>query len=150
MDPCMYIFVNRDLGMSAGKVGAQAAHAGVEAFRISEESLVNQWYMGGHYKKLVMLARDTEHLLIIERYLNERGLKTKLIIDEGMTEIPAHTATALGVEIVDKDSGHVKATFESFKLYREKKPEPQPTRKARPWQRFSTAFSNVTRGRNRA
>ena len=148
MDATMYIFVNKGLGMTAGKLGAQAAHAAVEAYRVSSDSMIHKWYIGLHYKKLVMQANDDTHLMTIERYLNDRGFKTRLIIDEGMTEIPAHTATALGVEVVDKDSDHVRATFSEFKLYREPKPQPLPVKDTR-WQRFSTAFSNVIKGRNR-
>lgn len=32
--PVMYIFVNKELSMSPGKVGAQAAHAAVEGYRL--------------------------------------------------------------------------------------------------------------------
>lgn len=142
MDACMYIFVNKGLGMSTGKGHAQAAHAAVEGFRISSESMIRHWYCGGHYKKLVMEAADATHLFTIQKYLEDRGFKTALIIDEGLTEIAAHTATALGVEVVDKDKMHTAATFGSFKLYREPKPDdgympvlpPQPpTRKVSPW-----------------
>ncbi len=151
----MYIFLNKGLGMSTGKAAAQAAHAGVEAFRISDESMIRHWYCGGHYTKLVMEAQDATHLFTIKEYLEARGFKTSLIIDEGMTEIPAHTATALGVEVVDRDKMHTAATFGSFKLYREPKPtsiffeEPPTPTKESLWQRFSTASSNVIKGRNR-
>lgn len=145
----MYIFVNKGLGMSTGKAAAQAAHAAVEAYRVSSREMLAHWYVGLHYKKLVMEALDATHLMTIERYLNDRGFKTRLIIDEGMTEIPAHTATALGVEVVDKDLDHVRATFQEFKLYREPTVVNYPPPKDSLWQRFSTVFSNVIRGRNR-
>jgi peptidyl-tRNA hydrolase len=128
----MYIVLNKGLGMSTGKAAAQASHAAVEAYRIScrhgeegfghliETGLVNQWYKGGHYMKLVMEARDREHLLDIERYLNGRGFKTALILDEGHTEVASIVPTALGIEIVDKDSPHVAATFSSLDLYRDR------------------------------
>jgi peptidyl-tRNA hydrolase len=119
----MYIFINRGLGMSPGKIGAQAAHAAVEAYQISNPTLVDDWYRGGHYCKLVMLAEDDMHLLVIKQYIEERGFQTKLIIDEGHTEIRPHSMTALGVEVVDRDDPHTAATFQEFKLYREKKPE---------------------------
>lgn len=112
--------------MSAGKVAAQAAHAAVEAYRLSlkngeHTNVVNQWYKGGHYTKLVMAARDTEHLRSIKDYIEARGFKTSLIIDEGHTEIPAITPTALGVEVVDKDDPHTAATFESFELLKQER-----------------------------
>ena len=124
--PVMYTFLNKGLGMSLGKAAAQASHAAVESYRISNLKMIDQWYEGGHYTKLVMQADDSEQLKTIERYLNERGFKTSLIIDEGRTEIPAFSVTALGVEIVDKSDLHVQASFESFKTYREDPPAPQP------------------------
>lgn len=106
--------------MSPGKIAAQAQHAAVEAYSMSLPSLIKQWRLGGHYTKLVMLAEDDTHLLTIERYIDARGFKTALIIDEGRTEIRPHSPTALGVEIVDRDDPHTAATFSEFKLYREK------------------------------
>lgn len=106
--------------MTPGKIAAQAQHAAVEAFRISDPKLLEDWYKGGHYCKLVMLAEDDVHLLTIQKYIEERGFKTKLIIDEGRTEIRPHSVTALGVEVLDRDDPHVSATFESFKLYKDK------------------------------
>jgi peptidyl-tRNA hydrolase len=116
----MYSFLNRGLGMTTGKVAAQAQHAAVEAYCISKPTLIEQWRLGGHYTKLVMLAEDDVHLLVIQKYIEERGFSTKLIIDEGRTEIRPHSPTALGVEVVDRDDPHVAATFEEFKLYKEK------------------------------
>lgn len=120
MNPVVqYIFVNKGLHMSAGKLGAQAAHAAVESYRLSDPKLIKRWYEARHYTKLVMQARDEQHLKTIERYLNERGFKTSPIIDEGMTEIDAHQWTALAVEIVDKEAGDTAAVFSTFELYRD-------------------------------
>lgn len=118
----MYIFANRGLGMSPGKLAAQVAHGAVEAFLVSDPGLVAAWRLGGHYTKLVMLAEDTEQLQTIKTYIEARGFETQLIIDEGRTEIKAFSPTALGVEIVDKDDPHVAATFATFKTYREPSP----------------------------
>jgi peptidyl-tRNA hydrolase len=144
MTPAMYIFVNKGLGMSTGKTAAQASHAAVEAYRISmtdspergrtidphlpaavlyETNEVRRWYCGGHYMKLVMECRDAAHIRDTERYLNNRGFKTALILDEGHTEVDPIVPMALGVEIVDKDLSHVQASFQSFDLYRDPKPD---------------------------
>lgn len=123
MRPTMYIFVNRGLGMSPGKMAAQAAHAAVEAYQISSPGMTDEWYLGGHYCKLVMEADDELHLHTIDRYLKDRGFGTALIIDEGHTEIRAHSVTALGVEISDRDHPHTKATFSDFKLYGRDRPK---------------------------
>lgn len=119
MNTVMYIFVNKGLGMSAGKMAAQAGHAAVEAYRISKQTLIDDWYKGKHYTKLVMEVNSEEQMCTVERYINDRGFKTALIIDEGLTEIEPHSITALGVEIVDKDDEHTLATFCTFKLYRD-------------------------------
>lgn len=119
MNAVMYIFLNRGLGMSTGKAAAQAAHAGVQGFQLSKGKLVDAWMSGKHYTKLVMLARDEQHIQTIQDYLADRGFKTEMIIDEGMTEVDPHVKTALAVEIVDKDDAHVTDTFSSFALYRD-------------------------------
>ncbi len=118
-DPVLYIFLNRGLGMTAGKLAAQSAHAAVEAYIISDPDLVEIWYRGGHYTKLTLLAHDNEDIVTIQKYIEDRGFKTKLIIDEGRTEIAPHQPTALGVEVVDRNDPHVRATFSTFPLYKE-------------------------------
>jgi peptidyl-tRNA hydrolase len=129
MNPVQYIIANPALRLSAGKLAAQVAHASVEGVRISakepwgnpwDSSLVNRWYQGGHYAKVVLQSDD---LTLAQKYIEGRGFKTALIIDEGRTEIEPLTPTALGVEIVDKDWPHARSTFGDFKLYRELPPE---------------------------
>ena len=115
--PVMYIFLNHGLNMSVGKAAAQAGHAAVEGYRLSSFKAQDAWYLGNHYTKIVLKADDGEQLTTVERYLNDRGFKTSLIIDEGRTEIPAFSKTALGVEIVDKSDAHTAATFGEFELY---------------------------------
>ena len=117
--PVMYLFLNKGLGMSAGKLAAQAAHAAVEAYTISQPELIEQWRLGQHYTKLTMQARDEQHLYTIQRYIADRGIRSQMIFDEGATEIEPHQATALGVPIVDKDDPHIEATFSTFQLYRD-------------------------------
>lgn len=131
MNPVMYIFLNKGLGMSTGKAAAQASHAAVEAFKISNSELVEAWYVGGHHTKVVMEADDEQHLQAIKYYTEKRGFKTALIVDEGRTEVRPYTLTALGVEIVDKDHEHTAKTFSGFKTYKDRKTEPVPT----PWYR---------------
>ena len=110
----MYIFANRGLGMSAGKLAAQVAHAAVRSYEISDKKSISKWNKGGHYMKLVMLARNNDHIRTIQKYIEDRGYKTILIIDEGLTEIEPHQPTALGVEILDKELEDVIATFSTF------------------------------------
>src|SRR3990167_8397114 len=97
----MYVFINKGLGMSAGKLGSQSAHAAVEAFRISKMDKLAGWYKGKDYAKLVMQARDENHLQNIQDYLAARGFRSEMIMDEGLTELDSIVKTALGVEVVD-------------------------------------------------
>lgn len=120
MTPAMYIFLNSALGMSTGKAAAQAAHASPFAERMSRPDLLDAWYVGGHYMKLVMDGGDALAMWTIKVYLEQRDFKVKMIIDEGRTEDTYMVPTALGVEVVDKDDPHVAATFSSFKLLRDK------------------------------
>jgi peptidyl-tRNA hydrolase len=136
--PVRYIFINRGLGMTPGKIAAQAAHAEMLALHdlfntvpnkqpeglwmTTQESLYDEWYDSGHYTKLTMLAEDSEHLRNIKDYIEARGYRTYLVIDEGRTEISPHSPTALAVELVDKDEERVQQHFGDFRTYKEKKP----------------------------
>lgn len=122
MQACMYIFVNDGAKMSRGKLGAQTAHAAIDAVGVSKQEMIDAWYVGHHTAKVVLHADDAEHLNNIERYISDRGFATSLVIDEGRTEVGSFTPTALGVEIVDKDDPHTKATFEHFQLLKDPKP----------------------------
>lgn len=105
INPVMYIIMNKGLKMSTGKSIAQGAHAACESIRISNSDMVKAWNKFGFYTKLVLEARDAEHLKNFQKYLLDRPvpIKSELIIDEGRTEIPKHTPTALGIEIIDKN-----------------------------------------------
>lgn len=115
--PVMYLIANKGLEMSPGKLAAQVAHAAVRSALDLPEIAAAVWLESGE-TKIVLEARDTEHLLLSQKYIEARGFKTFLVIDEGRTEVPALSATVLGVELVDKAEDKVKATFETFKTYK--------------------------------
>jgi PTH2 family peptidyl-tRNA hydrolase len=126
MKPIQYIVANKGLGMSPGKLAAQVAHASVNAvFSLTgvESADWHAWQRSGH-TKIVLEARDTEHLLLVERYLKDRGIPTVLIIDEGRTEIAPHSPTALATGVVDKTDENVQMAFGDLKTYKDPKPEP--------------------------
>lgn len=124
MKPVQYIIADHTLRMPPGKLAAQVAHASVEGVRLSarepganpwDASLVNRWYRAGHYAKIVL---ESDDLAVAERYLNDRGFKTALIIDEGRTVFEGGlTPTAIGCEVVNKDWPHTAETFSIFHLY---------------------------------
>lgn len=124
MNPVQYLIADHTLDMSPGKLAAQVAHASVEGLRLNartewgnpwDASIVNRWYQGGHYAKIVLQADD---LTVAKSYLADRGFESVLIIDEGRTEFGGGlTPTVLGCPVVDKDQPHVRETFGAFKLY---------------------------------
>lgn len=119
VSPVIYIFLNKSLGMSAGKAAAQAAHAAVFATSESGESERNLWRVSPHKTIIVLEARDEAHIKNIRTYLDQRGIRTNMIIDEGVNEIDPHTITALSSSIVDKNSDNIKLSFSTFSLYRD-------------------------------
>lgn len=118
MDLCMYLFLNQGIGMSTGKAAAQVAHAAVEAYRLSEFGLTEAWRDRG-YKKIVLACRDEAHMLNTAIYLDEKGYEVAPIIDEGHTEVPPHSFTAMGVPVLDKDDDVHRTVFGEFGLYRD-------------------------------
>lgn len=141
-----YIILNQGLGMSTGKAAAQASHAAVKGYELTRrtgtgQGLIDKWNDTGH-TKIVLAARDTEHLLMIERYLKERGVACHLVIDEGRTEIDPHTPTAIGCELLDKDDPNVQFAFGDLKTYRDP-PRPSPSREEL-IEHFSAEFGSKT------
>lgn len=137
MNPVMYVFLNKGLGMSTGKAAAQASHAAVLVVEdyyqpkagdggprlavTAKETLYREWMDSGHYTKLVLEIEDSVQMHTVQEYLKARGYKTYLVIDEGRTENTAFKPTAMAVEIVDKDELRTAGVFGEFKLYKEKK-----------------------------
>ena len=116
MNPVIYIFMNKSLGMSAGKLAAQAAHAAVVIGLGNNNA---EWLNYPHRTILIMQARDEAHMHNIAQYLKERGIKTTPIIDEGVNEIDPHVWTALATDILDKDDDNVAKSLSTFKLFRD-------------------------------
>lgn len=119
-NPCIYVFMNKALGMSPGKLTAQGVHAAIMSVIDAHDSARSFWKNAMHRTVLIMQARDETHLKDIQAYLKERKFKTYLIIDEGVNEIDPHVATALATGILNKDDEDVKAALSTFSLYREK------------------------------
>jgi len=101
-----------DLKLSRGKTAAQAGHAAVSAAeeaRRHRREWFEAWVREGQCKIAVKVKDDTE-LSRLETAAKELGLPCALIVDRGLTEIPAGTITCLGIgpapgEKVDKLTG---------------------------------------------
>jgi len=93
------IVMRADLGMSRGKIAAQAGHAAVSTAEESRKRCSiwwKAWLEEGQCKIAVKV--DSEHeLLELERQAKELGLPCALIYDRGLTELPPNTLTCLAI-----------------------------------------------------
>lgn len=93
------IVVRTDLGMSTGKLVAQACHASIgsaEEVRRRNRGLWKSWLEEGG-RKIVVGVGSKEQLLGICNRAGDLGIPRYLVEDRGLTEIPPGSITALGV-----------------------------------------------------
>jgi len=93
------LVLRTDLGMSKGKIAAQAGHAAVSAAEEARKKW-HKWWIAwleeGQCKIAVRVASE-EGLLELERKAKELRLPSALISDRGLTELPPRTKTCLGI-----------------------------------------------------
>ena len=114
------IVLRTDLGISKGKMCAQAAHASLEAAiktlkvdKIHKSKVFENWRKEGA-KKVVLKVMSESALIKLRDQAVRAGLRAALIKDAGFTELPAGTITALGIgpdkeEKIDKITGKLAA-----------------------------------------
>ena len=101
----MAIITRADLKLSKGKLAAQAAHAAVDAALTSSKVATKQladWRNNGA-RKIVVVARNLEHLKRIYGEARAYGLVAEMITDAGHTEIPAGTVTVVAIGPAERD-----------------------------------------------
>ena len=95
----MCIVIRTDLGMSAGKMIAQACHAAVganeEAKRFNHKAW-RKWREEGA-KKVALEAESLEEIEELAKRAEELDIVSVTIHDAGLTEISPGTVTALGL-----------------------------------------------------
>lgn len=91
-----YIIINKDLGMSPGKIAAQAGHVcTICAVKLGNTSAFKIWYNGSQ-KKIVLGAHQKDmEKLEADGYFSVRDL--------GLTEIPQNSLTAISLGIMTKE-----------------------------------------------
>jgi PTH2 family peptidyl-tRNA hydrolase len=108
----MCIVLRMDLGMSTGKLIAQAAHAAVGASELGKKENHKAWRKwrdeGG--KKVSLEAESLEELEELREMADDLDIVNIIIQDAGHTEVPAGTITALGLgpdrsDLLDKVTG---------------------------------------------
>lgn len=103
------ILVRSDLGMSSGKIAAQASHASVEAVLQSDRKKVDAWKKEG-MTKVVLKVRNESELLELKDQAKGIGLVAVVITDAGRTEIEPGTKACVGIgpdeeEKIDRVTG---------------------------------------------
>ena len=95
----MVIVMRTDLGMSIGKMIAQACHAAVACNEQAKKTHSKQWarWRDEGAKKVAVEAESLEELRELARKAEQLDIVSVLIQDAGHTEVAPGTTTCLGV-----------------------------------------------------
>lgn len=98
------IIIRADLKLRRGKEAAQVAHAAsmwLRDFVIDEPTpgvtQEQDAWLRGNYRKIVVKATTEKQLRDLAYEAEQRGLTTHLVVDDGLTEVPPGTVTALAI-----------------------------------------------------
>jgi PTH2 family peptidyl-tRNA hydrolase len=97
--PSMALVVRKDLGLSAGKMAVQCAHAAVSCTMSSRKvnsRLMERWLNGGA-RKICLKIDDLQSLQQLAGQAQAAGLVTHIVKDAGHTEVEPGTITVLGI-----------------------------------------------------
>ncbi len=89
----------QDLKMGKGKIAAQAGHAAVSAAQDAythHKKWWEEWLYEGQ-RKIALKVPTEKELGELEEAADQMGLPHALIVDRGLTQIPAGTITCLGI-----------------------------------------------------
>lgn len=116
----MALVVRSDLGMQKGKVAAQCAHAAVTCYRLMSEPesqaynepMLNRWFQGGQ-AKIALKCGDKDQMDLLFAKALSLNINAYVIHDAGRTQIPAGSATVLGLgpapkSVLDKVTGDLR------------------------------------------
>lgn len=100
------IVLRTDIGMSKGKLVAQACHASVGAYKNADSAARNEWETAGARKVALKIAGE-DALMDLFKQARAQGVPAYVVKDAGQTELEPGTVTALGLgpagdETVDK------------------------------------------------
>lgn len=108
------IVARADLGMGAGKLAAQVAHASLQAHEAAPAATRREW-QGEGQKKIVLRADGETRLLALAERAELEGLPHALVRDAGHTQLDPGTTTALAVGPAGEDA--VDAVTGELSLY---------------------------------
>jgi len=97
------IVLRTDLGMSTGKLVAQACHASVEAAYSASTDAIAKWRDEGQ-RKIVLKVSSVSELTELKDRCETTSLVHALVADAGRTELAPGTITALAIGPTDDRS----------------------------------------------
>lgn len=112
----LVLVIRTDLGMTKGKIAAQASHATLSCYKYltshpASLPLLKRWESLGQ-PKIALQVKSEEELLVLQAQAVSLGLCAKTIRDAGRTQIAAGSLTVLGVlgpkSVVDGVTGGLK------------------------------------------
>ena len=112
----LMLVVRTDLGMTKGKIAAQAGHATLACYKalvadVRLKTLLRRWERGGQAKVAVQVKSE-EELDELQARAMSLGLCARVIRDAGRTQIASGSKTVLGVVgpkgVVDNVTGGLK------------------------------------------
>lgn len=100
------IVLRTDLGMSKGKLIAQACHASLGAYKNADGMKQDRWETDGA-TKIAVKGESEKQLMELFKQARSMDISAYIVKDAGETELEPGTVTALGVgpdesETVDK------------------------------------------------
>ena len=109
-----YIFVPKKPKMSPGKIASQVSKVAI--LSTMGESLRKEWISEHGMMTIVLQVKDQVQLNNVKSYLLQESISHISYNDEGYTEVPAGTMTAIATGIIDKEKEGWR--FERYKLYK--------------------------------
>lgn len=109
-----FIIVPKKPKMSVGKIASQVAHASFMVLEFEDEQILDDWKKEGMCT-IVLQCKDTVQLMGIEKYFDQWNVLSWMYIDEGLTEVPMGTPTALATTILDESKWWM---LEKLRLYK--------------------------------
>lgn len=106
----IYIGVRTDLGMSAGKLVAQAGHAVVGLYdtslrygSVEEFGGVLEYVRGAGQVKIAVRVDSLEELMRVEKECKEQGVRSYVVHDAGRSEVDPGTETVIAFGPVSRE-----------------------------------------------
>lgn len=113
--PILYVVLNKELKMSAGKAAAQTAHA---VMLLGEHH--NDFTDSFKRTVIVLEAKNQAQIENLWEYLTSADIYSNYYIDEGHNEVAPYSITALAVEPIaayDEAKREIFAPFSLFSAY---------------------------------